>query len=89
MPETRYRDDALIELLVKRDGIATVAVLEDGTEYTIFNIAWGYDLGDQYAHITTNISPSIEGTTINFFVTNELIGLFGAECRQPLINLPI
>ena len=38
----------------------------------MFNIAWGSDMGDEYTHVTTNVSPSIQGERIDFFFTNEV-----------------
>lgn len=39
---------------------------------TVFNIAWGYDIEDEFAHITTNISPEIKNSNIDYFYTNEI-----------------
>lgn len=89
MAETNILDDALIRLLVARDGRLTVAVLNDGSEAVFSNIAWGYDLGDQYAHITTNISPNVEGLEVDFFFTNELRDLRDFEWRHSLFCFPI
>jgi hypothetical protein len=40
--------------------------LSGGETLSVFNIVWGYDLGDGFAHVTTNISPEIAGTSIDF-----------------------
>jgi len=50
--------------------VATLVVLRDGRWLIVHNIAWGYDMGDQYAHITSNISPSMAGDPIDFFLTS-------------------
>ena len=39
----------------------------------VFNIAWGQDIGDPEFHITTNVSPSIPGSAIDFFFTDEVV----------------
>ena len=44
----------------------------------VLNIAWGYDAGDSYAHITTNISPSVPGLETDFFFTAEVIAVLDA-----------
>ena len=62
MPDDIHLDPALIDLLVERDGILNVAVLNDGSESIFANIAWGYDLSDQYANISTNV----EGLKFDF-----------------------
>jgi hypothetical protein len=83
------RDTNLIKKLAQRDGVPSIVVFKDGREATIFNIAWGYDLGDEFAHITTNISPEVEGTKVDFFFTSELEALLDGETRAPLFNFPI
>jgi hypothetical protein len=67
-----YKDKAIIEQLKSRDGIETKIILKDGTKLIVWNIAWGYDIGEAYAHITTNISPNKNNTSINFFYTYEI-----------------
>lgn len=57
---TEPADIEVITLLASRDGIPTVVTLNTGSQCTVHNIAWGYDVGDEYAHVTTNISPKIE-----------------------------
>ena len=89
MSTQNIRDVALINKLIERDGIATVAVFEGGEEAVIFNIAWGYDLGDEFAHITTNISPVIEGASVDSFFTCELTALLDDETRTPLFSFPL
>ncbi|PXW80543.1 hypothetical protein BZA02_10532 [Ruegeria sp. P4] len=88
MAVQKMRDTALINKLIERDGIPTVAVFDDGEELIILNIAWGYDLGDEFAHITANISAQIDGTSV-FFFTNELSALLDGETRAPLFSFPI
>jgi hypothetical protein len=89
MTESICRDDALIRLLKARYGMPTIAVLEDGSEYIFVNIACGYDLGDEYAHINTNMSPSFEGMDCDFFFTNELVALLDADTGKSLFSFPI
>lgn len=66
------RDTALLDLLRAREGQRTTVVLADGKRLTVLNIAWGYDMGDEFAHVTTNISPEIEGTSAGFFFTHDV-----------------
>jgi hypothetical protein len=66
------RDGDLIALLNERDGGATRVEMRDGSALTVFNIAWGYDMGDEFAHVTTNISPPIDGATTDHFRTNDV-----------------
>lgn len=62
-------DSRIINLLVARDGVPTIVTLETGPPITVHNISWGYDIGDQYAHVTSNISPFVGGAPIDLFFT--------------------
>jgi hypothetical protein len=68
-------DTRLIDILQQRDGMLTTLRLINGTENVVKDIAWGYDLGDEYAHITTNVSPGGDGLPIDFFYSDAVIGL--------------
>ena len=65
-------DAQLIELLQRRDGHRTILVLRDGRRLSVINIAWGYDIGDEYAHVTSNISPAVDGESVDFFMTSQV-----------------
>jgi hypothetical protein len=62
----------VITLLSSRDGIPTLVALNNGSNCTVHNIAWGYDIGDEHAHVTTNVSPKIDGASIDFFFTSDI-----------------
>jgi hypothetical protein len=64
-------DEVIINILRSRDSVPTVRV-RGGQVYVVYDIAWGYDMGDQYAHVTTNISPRVEDRPIDFFFTSEI-----------------
>jgi hypothetical protein len=66
------RDEAFIALLQERDGRLTRVEMRDGSVLRVFNIAWGYDMGDEFAHVTTNVSPFIEGESVDLFWTNDV-----------------
>ena len=66
------QDELLIQLLRGRGGQPTLVVLTDGREVAIFNIAWGYDAGDAFAHVTTNISPQVDEAGADSFSTSEV-----------------
>ncbi|MFF1828257.1 hypothetical protein [Paenarthrobacter sp. NPDC058233] len=66
-------DADIINLLAARGGVATRVYLENGTVYTVFNIAWGYDMGEPFAHVTTNISPEVKGAPIDVFCTEDIV----------------
>lgn len=77
-------DADLIALLQRQDGIRTEVALDDGRRISVWNIAWGYDLDDEYAHITTNCSPFVGQEPLDFFFTNEVV-----EVRQPGSDDPL
>lgn len=66
------RDEALLAVLQERDGSPSRVVLRNGSILTVFNIAWGYDMGDEYSHVTSNVGPDVEGSTVDLFFTNDI-----------------
>ena len=84
LPEPEPLDQVLVDLLQARDGLETEVELDDGRRYRVLNIAWGYDAGDHYAHLTTNIGPSVPGHEVDFFFTNEVIAVRDPVASEPL-----
>ena len=74
----------IVPILRERDGRPTTVSMGDGRELTVFNIAWGIDEGEDYEHLTTNISPDVEGASIDFFLTSEVRSVTAPESGQPL-----
>lgn len=66
------KDSQIIEIFKSLDDKEAFVTLHDGRELVVWNIAWAYDTADDFAHITSNISPSKEGTTIDLFYTSEI-----------------
>ncbi|MEO8254577.1 MAG: hypothetical protein ABI554_09345 [Flavobacterium sp.] len=66
------KDQHIIEIFKTTNQIEKVVYLDNKSSLTVWNIAWGYDIGDEFAHITTNISPEIKNSDIDFFYTNEI-----------------
>ena len=77
-------DTRLIELLRERDGRPTVVELHDGRRLTVINIAWGYNMGDTHAHVTTNGSPFVDGGPIDVFFTDEVQRVIDPDKEEPL-----
>jgi hypothetical protein len=68
-------DHALaLEILVNRCGRLSKVQLESGAQCLVYDVAWGYDMGEEVAHITTNISPG-PGTPceVDFFHATEIV----------------
>ncbi len=72
LKKTKYKDKIIIDIFEIRDGLETKVELKNGKLISIWNIAWKYDVGEQFAYITTNVSPNIENATIDHFFTNEI-----------------
>lgn len=79
-------DAAMIALLHNRDGMPTTVTLRDGRELMVWNIAWGYDIGDDEAHITTNCSPSVADLPLDFFYTDEVVEIRAFESGAVLLR---
>ncbi|MBV8386719.1 MAG: hypothetical protein JO367_05130 [Actinobacteria bacterium] len=69
----RVRDEALIKLFRDRDGVDSEVTLANGIRIIVRNIAWGYDDADEWAHVTTNISPEVAGYSVDTFSTKDVV----------------
>ncbi len=88
-PETRSEHEAdeqpapidasLINLLLARNGQTTTVVVRDGRRYTICNIVYGYDSGDEGAHIITNLDSDVPGQKTEFFTTDNVVAVLDEE----------
>jgi hypothetical protein len=79
-------DGDLIELFRSRDGIRTDVTLKDGRTCEVWDIAWGYDLYDPHAHISTNVSPGQEGRAFEFFFTHEVVRMTNPESGKVIFE---
>lgn len=68
-----------------RDGIPSEVVLRDGSRLLIFNISWGYDPAAVSPQVTTNISPSIGGVSVDVFTTDTVVAINDPETGAPLL----
>lgn len=76
---TPEEDKRIIEILKTRDTLETHVQLKSGKVAKLWSIAWGYDMGDDFAHITTNISPEQPEQDIDFFYTHEIVKINDGE----------
>jgi hypothetical protein len=82
-PSTRATE--IVRILRERAGMATEVRTRSGNIYTVFNIAWGQDLGDPEYHITSNISPPVsDDLPSDFFFTHEVALLRAPESGETL-----
>ena len=79
-------DKKLIEILKHRDALLTKLELRDGKVISVWNIAWGYDLGDDFAHVTTNVSPDQPGYDTNFFYTSDVAKVIDGDNGQIIVE---
>jgi hypothetical protein len=90
-------DAPLIEVLRARTGRATQVRLRDGRVLDVFNVAWGYDEAGEWSHVTTNVSPTMDGHAIDVFSTaevaevtdpsGEVLFVFGPRMEDQDLNL--
>ncbi|GGN44827.1 hypothetical protein GCM10012285_27810 [Streptomyces kronopolitis] len=81
------RDEIILQLLHDRVGLSTEVVLRGGVKLTVFNIAWGYDPGDGYAHVTSNNSPEVEGVTVDVFLTSSVAAILDPSSGAILLQI--
>ncbi len=58
-------------------------MLDDGRQVRVRDIAYGYDWGDEYAHVYTNMNPESNGMSLEFFYTDRVVAVM-AEDGVPL-----
>ncbi len=87
MKNVEPKDGTIIAVLKKRDGLPTVVVTRSGERYHVMNVAWGYNLGDHYALLTTNMSPTLEGEKVEAFYTEEILEIKDAETGYTIFSL--
>lgn len=80
------RDAAVLRVLRGRDGLLSFVELADGRQLRVHNVAWGYDVGDEWAHITTTASPFVEGEPIDVFSTEDVVRIADPESGTVLIS---
>jgi hypothetical protein len=66
--------ETITRILRTRCGQWTLVTLTGGRHLRVFDIAWGRDMGDDFDHLTTNISPGPpEEHTVDFFFNSEVV----------------
>ncbi|ESY39083.1 hypothetical protein NKK48_12000 [Mesorhizobium sp. C386A] len=69
---TPRESEYVIKLLVSRNGSNSLVTLTSGTTHRVLNIVYGRDLGEQFDHISTNVTPPQEGLESDFFYASEV-----------------
>ncbi len=78
--------ERVLTILRTREGVETVVRLSNGLKYKVLNVAWGQDMNDPEFHITTNISPSVPGSTTDFFTTDAVVEILDPGSGQVLFG---
>ena len=81
---TREDGKTIVKILEKRCGLETIVTLDTNQVLSVWDIAWGYDLGAEFAQITTNCSPPRDELPIDSFHANEVIRLFDPETNAAI-----
>jgi hypothetical protein len=68
-----------------RDGVLTEVELSNGSVLRVWNIACGYDAGDSWAHVSTNVSPDVPGEHFDFFFTQDVRSVRAPESGDVLV----
>lgn len=85
--KTMLKDQAIIDIFIQHDGLPLEVKTIKGNNYKVWNIAWGYDMEAEYAHITSNISPFIAKASSAFFFTNEIVSIFLVDTNEQLFEI--
>ena len=98
-PDTEHQMSKLsheraLDILVYRCGRGSRVHLLDGSVCMTRDVAWGYDLGEDVAHITTNVSPGPDADEevefsyqIDFFYADRIAKIEDAETGGVLFEL--
>ena len=79
-------DLAVLAVLQARDGVRTDVELSDGRVLPVWDVAWGHDAGDSWAHVSTNVSPGPPGSPFDVFTTDEVVAVRAPETGEVLFR---
>lgn len=78
-----------LDILKRRTGEPSDVTLSSGRVVRVYNVAWGYDMDDPVAHITTNISPPPAAEhTSDFFFADEVVRVVDPENGAIWFEIP-
>ena len=84
---TKDQGEQINEILNSRDGLLTEVRLVTGKILRVHNIAAGRDIGEDFHHFTTNISPQPSDTSsIDFFHADQVASIVAIESGEPLFE---
>lgn len=75
--------ESVSRILQDRCGVWSLVDLTEGLRIRVLNVAWGRDTGEDFDHITTNVSPQPQGDhTIDFFLASEVLRISDAKTGE-------
>ena len=78
-----------LQVLRGRSGQRTEVTLSSGRQIVVWNVAWGRDEGDEFDHLTTNISPEpAEPHEVDFIFSSEISTIMDPVTRETLFEGP-
>jgi hypothetical protein len=82
---TKDQGEHIKNILESRSGLLTEIRLVSGQTFVAYNVAAGRDMGVDFDHFTTNISPSPAGShTVDFFHADQVASLIAKESGNVL-----
>ncbi len=75
---------AIAGLLADRQGIPTDVRLRDGTLHRVINSSIGRDIGEDWEHVLTNVTPVVEMAPKAWFLTSEVVTVSDPDTSQVL-----
>ena len=77
---TKDQGEHITSILDSRVGLLTEVRLVSGQTFVVHNVAAGRDMGVDFDHFTTNISPAPTGPhTIDFFHADQVASITAKE----------
>jgi SAM-dependent methyltransferase len=74
-------DEQIIKVLTEREGSQSTVVLRDGRRLPVHDLAWGYDMGDDHAHVTSSA-----GEAVDTFSTEDVVAILDPATGTPLFH---
>jgi hypothetical protein len=82
---TKDQGELVTSILESRSGLLTEVLLVSGQTFVVHNVAAGRDMGVDFDHFTTNISPTPVGShTIDFFHADQVASITAMESGNVL-----
>lgn len=78
----------LLRVLLGRVGVPTTLCLENGATATTRNCAWGRDVGDDWEHLSLNISPAMRPTKFGLLSARDVVRVIDPASGDVIYRRP-